>query len=129
MDNDFVAMGEHVCPVCGIKHTYNTEILIDKRLRKIPENKRVTGYGLCEEHDKLYQDGYIALIVIDESKSTFKNNGDASFENAYRTGDIAHLKRDVFTDMFDTDIKDDQEIVFIDKEVFNLLKQKAEELV
>lgn len=128
MNTNYVAMAQEICPICGITHEHSNELLLDKRLRSIPEDKRITGYGLCEEHDKLFQDGYIALVGADESKSTFKDNGNMDFNSAHRTGHIIHLKRDVFNNMFNTELSEDQEMVFIDQEVIALLEKMNNEL-
>lgn len=126
-NNDFVAMAEHVCPICGIKHTYGTEILLHKQLKKIPKDQRVTGYGLCEEHQKLLDDGYIALVAVNNAP-TQADNAVLKVENADRTGDILHLRKTIFNEMFNTTISDEQKFVFIDKEVCEILKKESKRL-
>ena len=107
--DDYVAMAEHICPVCGVKHTYNTEILINKYLRSIPKDKRITGYGMCEEHQKLFDEGFVAMVEVSNGE-----DGDAlSQENAIRTGNLCHLRRTVFNEVFNTQIPDDLPMVFI----------------
>lgn len=120
--NNFVAMEQHICPICGITHQHNTGILLHRKLRSIKEEDTITGTGLCEEHDKLFKEGYIALIVADESKSHVKSNGNINVSDAHRTGELAHLKRTVFDEMFDTTIDENMPMVFIDKDVFKLLQ-------
>lgn len=132
MDNDFVAMAQKMCPVCGSIHEHNAEILINKRFQKIDKDERITGYGLCEEHDKLFQDGYLALVVTDESKSAItKHEGNKldtlKEENACRTGDLMHIRRTVFNKLFDTESPEDQEMVFIDIALFEKLKEMQEQ--
>ena len=111
-----VAMAEHICPICLTKHTYNTEILLHKQLKDIPEDRRVTGYGLCEEHQRLADEGYIALVEATAPKegNTLKQ------EEALRTGRIAHLKRDVFSEVFDQEAPD-LDMVFVDVGVLDML--------
>lgn len=120
MDNDFVAMAEHICPICGCKHTHNTEVLIDKHLREIPEDKRVTGYGLCEEHQKLFDDGFVALIPV-TNIPTEDTNATLNFNDADRIGGFIHLRKTVFNDIFNTEVSAEQELVFVDKEVCDML--------
>lgn len=120
MDNNFVAMAEHICPVCGIKHTHNTEILLDKRMREIPENKRVTGYGLCEEHQKLFDDDFIALIPVNNAP-TKDSKATLNFNDADRIGGFIHLRKHVFNSIFNTQISAEDELIFIDKEVCDML--------
>lgn len=118
-----VAMAQHICGICGSVHEHNTEVLIPKRLKDIPDDKRITGYGLCEEHDKLFKDGYIALIGANapEGTDTLKN------EEADRTGDLVYLKREVFKYIFGTEISDGLPMVFVDPEVIQILKDKSNE--
>lgn len=125
---NFVAIAQKICPVCGITHEHNTEILLDKRLQDIPKDKRITGYGLCEEHDKQFKNGFIALVVADESKSKINKKEDGTIdkltmENAHRTGDIVHMRYNVFTKMFDTKIPKTQEMLFISIDLFNMIKE------
>lgn len=124
MSNNFVAMEQNMCPVCGMIHTHNTGILINKHLQEIHKDKTITDYGLCEEHDKLFQEGYIALIVADEN-SHISSNGNLKMENANRTGELVHMKRDVFNDILSTKISNDQEMIFIDKELFDKLNEMS----
>ena len=120
--NDFVAMAEHICPVCNKTHTHNTEILIDKRLKDIPEDKRVTGMSLCEEHQKLADDGFICIIVVDESKSEISPDGTLKPENAHRTGDVLHVRRVMFNELVNAEIPEKQEIVFGSQELFDIFQ-------
>ena len=90
--DDFVAMAIHICPVCGVQHSHNTEILLHKQFRSIPEDKRVTGMSLCEEHEQLDNDGFIALI---ESIPTYEvpNGAMVKSQDLRRTGRVIHIKR------------------------------------
>ena len=82
---DFVAMGRKQCPACNQIHDRNAEILIHKHMKDIDD--QVTGIGLCEEH---YKEGFTALIEVDGDP----NKGDANL-----TGNLAHMKSEVFTHM------------------------------
>ena len=117
MSNDFVAMAEHVCGICCKRHTHNTELLIHKKLRDIPKDERLLGWGLCEEHDRLFNEGYVALVGALAPKSGNMLNN----EDAHRTGDIIHLKREVFKNTFDANIPDDLPMVFIEPEVVKVV--------
>jgi len=127
INNDFVAMEQNICPVCGITHEYNTGVLLHKNLKTIPDDKRVTGYGLCEEHDKLFQDGYIALVVTDESKSTVNDKGNMDMQDAHRTGALIHVRRELFNDLLKTELPETQEMVFIDEELAEKLSLLQEQ--
>lgn len=132
MKNDFIKMESKMCPVCGVIHEFNTGILIDKRMKDIKPNmgdKVVTDYGLCERHQKLFDDGYIALIEIDNTH----NDPDANtlkFKEANRTGNIAFLKRDRVKDIFTSrvNIPEEQELVFIVTEAFTLIKKMYDQM-
>lgn len=121
--DDYVAMAEHICPICGVKHTHDTEILIHKNLRSIPKDQRVTGWGLCEEHDKLHKDGFVALVATKPPAT-----GDTlKIKDAIRTGDIAHLRRTAAADIFGRDFPMDLPMVFVELEVITMLKSMAGE--
>lgn len=93
MPKSYVSQDVHVCPVCGQHHAVG--VLFDRRLRDTLEKETVTGYGLCPEHEKLNQDGFIALIVTTDKPEDGKSLG----INAARTGDIAHIQRRVLVAM------------------------------
>lgn len=122
MNNDFVAMATKQCPVCLKIHSDNTEILIHKNFRPIKKDQTFTGYGLCKEHQKLFDDGFIAMVAIEDNGQT----GTVKQENAVRTGNIAHLRRAVFDDMFDVTLPESQEMVFISNEVVEMLEKLQE---
>ena len=100
-DKSYVSMEQHVCTVCG--HTYVTgSILLSKRLKPSLERYTVTSNGLCPEHQKLFDEGYIALVeVVNKQNSTTLKPQDAN-----RTGRIAHVRRTVATEMFNTTLPD-----------------------
>ena len=123
--DDYVAVATKQCPVCGKVHSHNTEVLISKNLKSIGENT-FTGIGLCEEHSKYFEDGYIALIGMDESKSTFLPNGNVDPKGAHRTGKAAYLRREVANKVFDTDIGSDLPMVFVEDQVVDMLAEMQE---
>lgn len=116
--DDYVAMGQHICRVCG--HAFDSgEILLHRNLRSIPKNARVTGWGLCPEHQKLYDDGYIALI---EAKNP-PNGTTMHLEDANRTGRLVHIRREVAIDIFNIDIPEKLELMFIEPGVIEKLEE------
>ncbi len=124
---NFVAIAEHICPICTKTHTHNTEILIHKNLRAIPDDKRVTGWGMCAEHDKLAKDDYVALVGCIGSKSKFLPNGNVHPDEVYRTGNIAHIKRSAWTKLFNLPISDDISYTFCEDDAIKMLKQITSE--
>jgi hypothetical protein len=119
-NKSYVSMENKVCPACGKQHNHDCGILIDKRLKDSMSRTTVTSFGLCEEHAKLCEQGYIHLVAIDESKSEISADGTIKPQDAYRTGEIIHMKREVFHNFFgDSPI---QEVVFVDKNIINFLE-------
>lgn len=67
-DKSHVSMEQRVCLICG--SAFDTgAILLDKRLRQSMAHHTVTGWGLCPEHERLFKDGYIALVECDPQRS------------------------------------------------------------
>lgn len=127
-NKDFVKLEHKQCPVCRKIHNHNCGILIKKNLTNIkgngPNGEVITGRELCEEHDKLYKEGYVALVVIDNGDNlTIEDNKIKDLNEVNYTGDIAHMKFEMFRKLF----KDyaDQEIIppvsFIDEELFQMI--------
>ena len=99
-DKSHVSLEQHVCLVCGAAFDTGA-ILLDKRLRASMERHTATGWGLCPEHQKLSDDGFVALVECDPQRSRAAA-GAARMkpDQAHRTGRLAHLKREVFADVF-----------------------------
>lgn len=113
MEKSYVTMEQKVCEVCG--KTYDTNaILMDRRLRPTFDMHTTTGWGLCPEHEKLYKDGYVALVVV-------KNAGEGRIlkrEEADRTGEVIHMRRTVAEKMFNLgQAWDEIALLFIDQEI------------
>ena len=121
-DKSHVSLEQHACLVCGI--AYDTgSILLDKRLRASLERHTTTGWGLCAEHQQLFSDGFVALVECDPQRSGKPSGADRlKPEQAYRTGRLAHLKRDVFASVFSVPIKADQACVFVEPGVIEKLQ-------
>ena len=117
----YVSLEQKVCPVCGITHSHNCAVLLDKRLRNSMERLTITGYGLCEEHDRLNQEGYIMLVAA-------KNPADKAtmqVGEAERTGEVAAIKREVFMQLFNVPAAQAQlPMVYVEPEVIEVLKQR-----
>lgn len=127
MPKSIVSMEQHCCMVCG--NTFDTgSILLQTKNINFPRlrDRTVTDYGLCDKCQQLHDDGYIALIAIDESKSKPKN-GTVKPEDAYRTGEVAHLRRTAAKHLFDLDalgVDIKQPFMFCDSETIQFLKEK-----
>lgn len=127
MSKSYVSVEQKVCQVCGT--VYDTgSILLDTRIRNgklvdSMDRNTVTGYGLCEEHQKLFDEGYIALV---ECSNTNTRNT-LTQANAIRTGNIVHLRREVAQRIFNTDQPADLPMVFIEIGVIEKLKAMMED--
>lgn len=119
-EKSHVSIEQHQCPVCLELHNTGA-VLLDKRLRPSMEHNTVTGHSLCPEHKKLFDEGYIALVAAEAPghKTHLKQ------EEAVRTGEIAHLRREVFKQMFNVEVPDNQEMVFVTPDVIEILKKMS----
>lgn len=120
MEKSYVSIAQKVCIVTG--NLYDTkEILIDKRMQNSMEHKTTVGMGISPEVEELFAKGYVALIEIDPAKSGIGNDKKLSPKDAYRTGNIAYLKRNVLKELFTVPLEDSQNIVYIDEKIFQHL--------
>lgn len=117
-----VSLERRVCLVCAT--TYDTgALLLDKRLRASMERHTTTGWGLCPEHRCLHDEGFVALVECDPQKSGHPSAGATiKPEDAYRTGLIAHVRREAFEHVFNTTVARDVPCVFVELGVINRLQ-------
>ena len=121
-DKSHVSLEQHVCLVCGTAFDTGA-ILLDKRLRASMERHTATGWGLCPEHQKLADDGFVALVECDPQRSgTPSGSGLMKPDQAYRTGRLAHLKRDAFARVFNVPVAAEQPCVFVELGVIEQLQ-------
>ena len=95
MEKSFVTLEQNVCPICG-KVFETGNLLMDTRIRngKLMETfdkYTVTGYSVCEECQKMIDEGRVALVEINEPSDP--NN--LTLDNVDRTGKIGWMKRDI----------------------------------
>lgn len=122
MPKSHVSMERVICVVCG--KPYDTgAILLDRRLRDSMEPQTVTGYGMCPEHEDLRAKGYVALVGIDpgKSKEARAHPGTINPEDAYRTGDIAHIRVAALPRIFNIPAPEKM-VAFVELEVIEKLK-------
>lgn len=123
-EKSHVSLEQHVCLVCGV--TYDTgSILLDKRLRASMKHHTTTGWGLCPEHQKLSDDGFVAMVECDPERSGLPGDR-LKPEQAYRTGRLAHLKREAFATVFNVPIAADLAFVFVEPGVIERLQAMVE---
>lgn len=124
-EKSHVSLEQHVCIVCGAAFDTGA-ILLDRRLRASMQHHTATGWGLCAEHRKLFDDGYVALVECDPQRSGLPTNGTrVKPEQAYRTGRLAHLKREVFARVFNVPIEATQVCVFVEPGVIEQLQARV----
>lgn len=122
MSKSHVSMEQKQCIVCGA--AYNTgAILMDTRIRngklmESMERNTITGAGLCEEHQKLFDDGYIALVECDNTSDQQRLRP----ENANRTGNICHIRRSLADQIFNIKISESLPMVFIEVGIIEKLQ-------
>ena len=115
MNKSYVTMEQKLCCVCGKEYDTNA-LLLDRRLKPVFDMHTTTGYGLCPDDQKKYDEGYLALVVSDESRSTF-TNGKLTQAGAYRTGVVIHIRRSVALRVFKGLNACTLPMVFINQEV------------
>ncbi|MBN9331767.1 ATPase [Comamonas sp.] len=122
MDNkSYVSLEQRVYLACGT--SFDTgNLLLDKRLRASMKRYTTTGWGLCPEHQKLFDDGFVALVECDPERSGSRADGRLKPEQAYRTGRVAHLRRTAFAQVFNVPIAAEQACIFVEPGVLDQLQ-------
>ena len=132
MGNFEVALVKRACPICGKK--VDSEIIVNQKLtKKAAEevknlNGKVIGYAdkVCEDCSK-YKDK-LFIIEIDPEKSDMKR-----METIYRTGRYLVVDKNcqLYTDAknFIIKLKDDVELIFMDKEAFSRIYENNKEKI
>lgn len=124
-DKSYVTMEQHRCPICGTDFDTGA-LLLDRRLKERFDKHTVTGMNLCPDCSVKDQDGYVALIACDATRSGKLPDGNVKFSEAYRTGMIAHLKREAAARLFNLDITEEK-FVFCDADVIRMLQEMSTE--
>lgn len=116
-----VSMEQQVCIVCGIPFDTGS-ILLDKRLKNSMEKHTVTGWGLCPEHENLFDDGYVALVGVSNKHGTEIN---LKQDTAERTGEIIHVSRTALNRMLGEELPSKLPMVWADEELMEVFKRNA----
>lgn len=114
-EKSHVGMAYHMCPVCTAQH--DPVVLIDTRLKPTLTSHEFAGWSMCPEHQKLKDDGFIALVVV-------TNTQQPTLENAKRTGYLAHVKAEAWPRIFNTPVPD-KGLAFIDADAFATLQERV----
>jgi len=121
-EKSHVSLEQHLCLVCGLGFDTGG-ILFDRRLRQSMERHTVTGWGLCDAHRKLFEEGFVALIECDPERSGVPaDQHHMRPEQAWRTGRLAHLKREVFARVANIALAHDVPCVFVEPGVIERLQ-------
>jgi hypothetical protein len=121
-DKSHVSLEQRVCQVCGVAFDTGS-ILLDKRLRASMQHRTTTGWGLCPDHQRMFAEGFIALIEFDPLRSGKPKDGvRLNSEEAFRTGRLAHIKRSAFNAVFSVEIDADQACVFVEPGIIERLQ-------
>jgi len=121
MNKSYVTMEQNVCPVC-CKSFDTGSLLLDTRMRETFDRHTTTGMAPCPECQKLADDGYVALIGCEPPADGADTTSPA---DAVRTGDVIHMRREVFAHMFSAAPPESFPMVFIEPEVVDMIKAHA----
>lgn len=113
-----VGLQQNICLVTG--KTFNVGILLDRRLKDSLEEENITGWGFSPEVQEKLDEGYVALVGVDYEKSTI-TDGKLLPENAYRTGQVAYVKKLVLNNIL-PDFKVDT-VGFVPESIFAQLEE------
>ena len=121
MTKSHVTLEQKQCPVCG-KVFDSGALLLDRRLKPVFEMHTVTGHALCPDDEKKNQDGYIALVVCDESKSA-PAGSTMKLQDAHRTGEVIHMRRTAAARVFNVPMTGP--MAFINQDAAQKIKDMA----
>lgn len=85
-----VSMEQAQCPVC-LKLFDTGAILFARSLNRKLKDRMVTHFEMCPEHQKLKDDGFVALVELEREP-----RGDEDPLHAPRTGRIAHIRAEAW---------------------------------
>lgn len=118
-EKSYVTMERRVCVVCA--QAYETgALLMSQRMLKRFNEFTTTGWGMCPEHQKLADDGYVALIEIDADRS----DSPPTVDGAYRLGHVAHVRRSAWAELFNGE-PPEHGVTFVDTETLDTLRGMA----
>lgn len=126
MNDNAVKRATYQCPVCGELHSHNADIFIHKNLREIPDENTFAGLALCEEHDRMHKDGFLAMIAALPPEAGTEG---LSVHEATRTGEVVHIKEAAWDCIMKVPFPDltEHEFVFVAPEVVQVIKDNMPE--
>jgi len=120
-DKSYVTMERKVCPACG-KEFGTGAVLLDSRMRDRFEKETTTGWGLCPEDARKVTEGYVILVGATAPAGRDR----LAVDEAERTGDLIHLRREVAEDIFN--LPEIPDMMFVEPEVVAMLKKMADKV-
>lgn len=119
---DYVRMEQAVCPVCHKVHNHGG-IVMNMKLKSIPEKQALTHVALCEEHQKLFDNGYVAIVEADLARSETTHEGGGTRVKpggAYLLGRCVHIREEKCAEIFNVPTPDEG-VMYCDAEVIDSL--------
>ena len=123
-DKSYVTLERKQCPICGVIHDKDCGLLVDTRLKKRFDMYTTTGLAICSDCQKKLDDNYLAMIIVDETKSEIINDK-VKLQDAHRTGELMWIKRDAANHMFGQDLSE-WKFIFADTALAKQLKERSE---
>ena len=121
-EKSHVSMEQRICLVCGARYETGS-ILLDNRLRATLHRHTTTGWGLCPEHRRRFDEGFVALVEWDPARSGHPTPAHRlNPDQVYRTGRVVHLKRDSFARVFNVPIDARSPFAFVEPGVIEQLE-------
>lgn len=126
MNKSYVGIGHNVCPVCGAEH--GEVLLIDRRMEDTLEQGMFTGFLLCPEHKAKFDEGYVALVAVNGEPPKGPLLDQYNWSTKTRTGEIVHIRREAFKQLFNIRIPDTLPMTWVEPEVVQRLKKMTNEV-
>jgi hypothetical protein len=103
--------GPSICIVCG--KSKGGSVRKHRKIREIFEMRVPGNWEMCDEHKKLHQEGFIALVEAIQPSHTLQESGKiTSGGDPHRTGKIVHVRYELAEQLFATAIDRSLPMVF-----------------
>lgn len=120
-----VGMLHAVCPICGNKDEAQSAILLDRRLQNtLEQDNYAMAEQPCGDCSGKLADGYVAMVEVDESKSTIRKGDKTQQSDVHRTGFIAWMRSEAFSKNFNVPLPP-KGMAFIPIEVGDMFRKAA----
>jgi len=120
-NKSYVSLEQKACPVSGEIFETNS-ILFDKTMRESLDKNTITGFEIHPDVQEQLDKGFVALVEIDPTKSEKPYTPNT----AWRTGQIAYVRREMANDMFNIPVGK-SEFVYVEIGILTRLQEIQEE--